>query len=363
MTYCVDPSSDEPIMLINKHIGYDEVDGMGVDGALFQEELLALDAMGKKVVHVWINSVGGSVMDGYNIYTAILNSKCKVDTYVKGVAASIAAVIFQAGRNRIMADYGKLMYHNPFGSDDTEQLQVMKDSLVKMVASKSGKPESEVSAMMNRTTWLGAEEAKADGLCDSIEASSDFNKKRMVGDAKAMWIFGNGILNKAFEKIDDMQKITNKLNLVSGADEAQVLAAIESIENKAAASAAEVARLKNESETKQKEADELKNKLDAAEKSIADEKAAKEKAESEAKAAEIENVLNAFVKEGRIKNEAVSEWKETAGAVGIEKVKNMINALPIVKKAAGIENVKDANPELAATAAGKMAEVRAKMGL
>ena len=48
MIYCVDPSADEPILLINKHIGFDEKDGMGIDGALFQQELLMLDALGKK---------------------------------------------------------------------------------------------------------------------------------------------------------------------------------------------------------------------------------------------------------------------------------------------------------------------------
>ena len=65
--YCVDLSADEPIMLINKHIGFDEKDGPGIDGSLFQEELLRIDAMGKKRIQIWINSPGGKVMDGYNI--------------------------------------------------------------------------------------------------------------------------------------------------------------------------------------------------------------------------------------------------------------------------------------------------------
>ena len=37
--YTIDPNVAEPIMLINKHIGYDEEDGMGIDGAIFQKEL------------------------------------------------------------------------------------------------------------------------------------------------------------------------------------------------------------------------------------------------------------------------------------------------------------------------------------
>ena len=89
--YTVDTSADEPIMLINSHIGFDPEDGMGVDGAQFQRELLELDSMGKKRIQVWINSPGGNVMDGYNIFSAICDSKTPVDTYAKGVVASIAS--------------------------------------------------------------------------------------------------------------------------------------------------------------------------------------------------------------------------------------------------------------------------------
>ena len=87
-------------MLINKHIGYDQEEGPGIDGAIFQQELLQLDNLGKKRIQVWINSPGGLVSDGYSIYTSILKSKTPVDTYAFGSVASIAAVIFQAGRRR-----------------------------------------------------------------------------------------------------------------------------------------------------------------------------------------------------------------------------------------------------------------------
>ena len=99
--YTVDPNSETPIMLINKHIGFYSELGMGVNGEQFMSEMLALDAMGKSLINVWINSTGGGVLAGSNIVSAILNTKCKVDTYNMGVCASIAAVIFQTGRKRI----------------------------------------------------------------------------------------------------------------------------------------------------------------------------------------------------------------------------------------------------------------------
>ncbi len=98
--YTVDPSADEPIILVNKWIGKDEIDGEGIMGDQFQAELLALDSMGKKRIQVWINSPGGIVTDGYSMYNAVIKSNTKVDTYCVGIAASIAGVLFQAGRKR-----------------------------------------------------------------------------------------------------------------------------------------------------------------------------------------------------------------------------------------------------------------------
>ena len=152
--YCIDHTAAEPIMLINTHIGFDVEDGMGVDGAEFQRELLQLDSMGKKRIQVWINSPGGNVMDGYNIFSAICDSKTPVDTYAKGMVASIAGAIFMAGRKRYMTDYSSLMMHNPFGGDDKKQLGIMKDSIATMIHSKSQLPQSEVGYMMDKTTWI-----------------------------------------------------------------------------------------------------------------------------------------------------------------------------------------------------------------
>jgi ATP-dependent Clp protease protease subunit len=61
--------------------------------------------MDKKRIQVWINSPGGDVDDGYNIYNAMLKTKTKVDTHCYGMAASMAGAIFQAGHRRTMADY------------------------------------------------------------------------------------------------------------------------------------------------------------------------------------------------------------------------------------------------------------------
>lgn len=383
--YTVNVESDEPIMLINRHIGFDEEDGMGIMGDLFQQELLALDEMGKKRIQVWINSIGGIVMDGYNIYNAILKSKTKVDTYCVGIAASISGVIFQAGRNRIMADYGKLMYHNPFGGDDNKSLDAMKASLVTMVASRSGRSEEEVSKMMSKTSWIGASEAFSLGLCDEIEVSSSQNKKRMASnDAKALWKNANQIVNKLFEtKTISMKKVANRLKLNEEANEDSILAAIDSIENKATdaekrAQAAET-KLKEVEDKAKNDDEEMKNKMKDLEDEAAKHKAAFEKcqkeldemkkkaddAEEEAKAEKAKNMVTEFAKLGKIKNEAsvIETWTKDA-TVDFEATKKKLEDLPVNKVANKIElnKIEDKDNERKGySAAGVMATIQAKM--
>ena len=214
-------------MLINKHIGYDEQMGMGIDGSLFQEELLRLDTLGKKRIQVWINSEGGIVMDGYKIFNAILKSKTKVDTYNTGIAASIAAVIFQAGRKRVMADYSLLMYHNPYGGDSVE-LKKMRESLAIMISERTGVEKEVVLKMMDRTTWITASEALTTGFCDEIEYTSDKNSKH--GNAKAMWTAGKEMANSILKPKNkvNMNKVANKLGLNAEASEDSIVSEISS---------------------------------------------------------------------------------------------------------------------------------------
>jgi len=296
-------------------------------------------------------------MDGYNIYTAILHTKTKVDTYCVGIAASIAAVIFQAGRTRTMADYGLLIYHNPYGGDDKQQLEKMTTSIATMVATRSGKTVNEVLKMMAKTSWITASEAFGSGLCDEMLASNEMNKKRSIAitEPKAMYMAGADILNSILnitKPIQKMNKVTNRLNLVEGSNEDAILNAIEAIENK----------VKNADSTIKKMEDELKAKKAEMKKKADSEMEAKAKAEAEAADVKNRAEIEKFVAAGKIKNEAVGEWIETAKVIGLDKVTNMLSSLPTNKKAASLEvhNLAD-EKALTGVVANKMAEVRNKI--
>lgn len=361
MIYCIDPLVDEPIMLLNKHIGFDDVEGQGVDGSLFQQELLQLDALGKKRIQVWINSAGGVVMDGYNIYNAILKSKTKVDTYCVGIAASIAAVIFQAGRNRIMADYSLLMYHNPYGGNDDEQLNKMKESLSKMISERTGKTEAEVLSIMDKTTWISASEAFSTGFCDTIEVSADQNKKR-ISEPKALWRESNLVLNSLFNNKKNNQKmikVTNKLGLNAEANEEAVVAAITSIENKKAEMEDKMAKMEEKLAKMEDECNEFKSKVAEFKKKAEDEAKAKAEMEEKMEDEKAKNMIEVYVKQGRIKIDQINIWAQTAKTIGFEQTKNMIEALPNHKSATKID-VSSVSNEAALTnvIAGAMASIR-----
>lgn len=339
----------------------DDIDGMGIMGDLFQQELLTLDGMGLKRIQVWINSPGGVVMDGYNIYNAILKSNTPVDTYNVGIAASIAGVIFMAGRKRIMSDYASLMMHNPFGGTDKKQLDAMKNSLVTMLSAKCGITPDEVSYLMDRTTWINASECLEKGFCNEIEATSDHNKKHMPAvSAKAMWAESNIILNNIFKvpnnmdtviaKNTDLSLIANYLGLNTEATGTSILTEMKNkvnveILNRTKAEES-LDKFKKEMDKMKSDMEEMDNKYKAKCKEFDDmqakAKAEMEEADNKAKAAEKEAattkakaMVEGFAKVGKIKTESVPKWVEKA-VENFDDVKNMLEELPTNGKAAVI---------------------------
>lgn len=362
--YTIDARAEKPIMLIDRHIGYDENDGYGIDGAAFARELMQLDGMGKKCINVWINSPGGIVLDGYNIYNAILKSKTPVNTVCVGMAASIAAVIFQAGKERIMCDYGILMYHNPFGSENTDALKAMRDSIVKMISERSGLTEDDTVNMMRRETFMNAQEAIEKKMCDRIEGSADYNKKRMAtaavaNNAKGYYQEAYKILNQLFKtEINmDFSKIANRLKLVPSANEDAIIEAIMGIENRATTAETQLTAVRNQ-------LTERDNAIAALNTQLTDVKNKAEASDKAAKKVQAEALVAGAAKLGIIKNEAAvtAMWVEKATA-DYDGTKNLLESLPVNKTAAKIggDTGKTNESALENAAAFAMAEIKNRL--
>ena len=55
-------------------------------------------------IRVLINSEGGSVLYGMSTYSTIANAKVDTECVIEGVAASMASVIWAAGKRSLMRD-------------------------------------------------------------------------------------------------------------------------------------------------------------------------------------------------------------------------------------------------------------------
>jgi len=131
-----------------------------------------------RVLNIEINSPGGSVFDGFAIYDALKNHPAPVNIRVTGVAASIASVIAMAGEEKpIMPENSMMMIHPPFlsaGGNSTqlreraEVLDKMQDQIITAYLRHSTATREELEAMVNKTTWMTAEEAAGFGLASFV---------------------------------------------------------------------------------------------------------------------------------------------------------------------------------------------------
>jgi len=130
-----------------------------------------------------INSGGGSVLDGYRLYYAILAMRdrgVKVTAIINSLAASMASVIAMAADEIHMVKGGQMMIHDASlnsGGNASEHLQVsefldgISDEIADIYAGKSGMKKDVVRKMMKMETWLSADKAFAMGLIDKVIGS------------------------------------------------------------------------------------------------------------------------------------------------------------------------------------------------
>jgi len=326
--YIVDAIADEPIMLLNREIGNEF--GM-VSGANFQEELMYLDSLGKKRIQVWINSVGGSVVDGYNIYNAILKSNTPVDTYNVGICASMAGAIFMAGRKRVMSDYAKLMMH-PVQGSDTKAYESFMDSISEMISAKSNLTAEEVANMMQSTTWLSADECMAKNLCTSIEKTTDSNKKYLPNETNLLLEYSNKLIEDLFNNNKKQNKkmiqVTNKLNLNADASEQSILDAINKIEMEKETAMLEKNEIMTEKEALIAELEVLKAKQMEIESLLSEMESDKETMMEEIAIGKATELVKSYQNKIGDKEETTAKWIAQAKN-NFEMTKELLESLPL----------------------------------
>jgi ATP-dependent Clp endopeptidase proteolytic subunit ClpP len=187
---------------------YDEIGFGGVTAKSFLAELKKLSG---QRVHLRINSVGGSVVEGAAIYNALRRHKGGLVVHIDALAASMASVIAMAGDETLIADNALVMIHNPWGMTmgDADELRKEADILDKLKATlvnayvrKTGMEAEQVAQMMDDETWLDATEAVALGFADAIEDGIEAAASITPEAARARFdTFSNSMARKSAKNI------------------------------------------------------------------------------------------------------------------------------------------------------------------
>lgn len=157
-------------------------DWIGWEATCPKDVLKALDNAKGKDVTLLVNSSGGDVFAGNEIYSALIRYKGKTTAEITGFAAS-AATIICCGADIVRANAGiQYMIHNVSTekSGDHEAMETMAqvlktadESIANIYVLKTGRSREEILAMMgagsgNMGTWMDATKAKELGFVDEI---------------------------------------------------------------------------------------------------------------------------------------------------------------------------------------------------
>jgi len=137
-----------------------------------------------KVIDIYINSPGGSVVDGLAIYDTMQHIQAQVSTICVGLAASMGAILLAGGApgKRYALPNAKIMIHQPWGgfrgqASDIEihakEMAATKKRLNSILAKHSGQSMKQVEKDTDRDNFMSAADAVKYGLIDqTIEPES-----------------------------------------------------------------------------------------------------------------------------------------------------------------------------------------------
>ena len=142
-------------------------------------QLLYLDSLNHNPIRIYINSPGGSVIDGLAIIDTINFIKSPVYTICVGLAASMGAVLLSCGEkgHRIVLPHSRVMIHQVSGFTggslvdmkiDLEQTKRCEQDIYNILANNLDKPYDEIVTLCDRNNWFIGQEAIDLGIADKV---------------------------------------------------------------------------------------------------------------------------------------------------------------------------------------------------
>lgn len=177
---------------------FDDVEFWSCDR--FVEEMQYIeDWVQPSEIKIYINSTGGSVVEGMKVFSKIMNCKYPTSTYIAGIAASMGSIIWAAGQKLYMNDYSLLMIHNPWmqmdegDPNDQQIIDAFKKQIMTVYCKRFGMSEDKVREIMDGKpgcdgTFLTASDAVEQGF---IPATHVIETSQVIRDRIAAAVKGN----------------------------------------------------------------------------------------------------------------------------------------------------------------------------
>ncbi len=128
-------------------------------------------------VTVYINSPGGDVFAGAEIYSALKEHDGHVTVKISGIAASAASVIAMAGDEILMSPVAYMMIHDPWSiamgnaremEHEAKILREIGEGIIAAYTERTGKTHDEIAAMLADETYMSAQTCIDEGFADGF---------------------------------------------------------------------------------------------------------------------------------------------------------------------------------------------------
>jgi len=177
--------------------------------------------------NVYINSEGGFVDIGFDIYNYLKNLGKPVNTIGNGMVASIATIIFMAGVNRTIRPNTQFMIHLPWteavgNADELEdyakELRNAEKQLISFYTKELGLTEEVIQPLMRDESWLTLDQLQTLGFITTApvpvaaKAKLNINKQdTKMSDTKTEAAV-NGFIATLLAKFGHKSKVVNAVS-------------------------------------------------------------------------------------------------------------------------------------------------------
>ncbi len=150
-------------------------------------QLLYLSSVDERDISMYINSPGGSVVDGLGLVDTMNYINCDISTTCIGMAASMGSVLLSNGAKgkRFVLPHSRVMIHQVSSSQsgtladleiEIEQTRRCKNDVYKILADNTGHTFEEMEKLCDRNNWFIGQEAVDLGIADKVLISSKKEK-------------------------------------------------------------------------------------------------------------------------------------------------------------------------------------------